>query len=446
MPSPEKRPTSALVQMFSWWTSKSALLNQKVKEPEERQKQCNSSQKTADSSRSMGCCREQEDQEKSIDDSVSKSVTPVATNAETCSNRFLTTTLPCRPIAMLDRREIQVGILLGEGGFCEVFEVESIRLLPRASSESEESQEHYRQAFANAPVKSNSGTAKYALKQISTKVPAVPGGSQLLNAAMDLFSEANYLCRVDHPNILKVHATAIHSVAAFERELYNSLFLISDCMAGTLHLLIHEWKQSELACKSRTEPQVLVRKAWYALAIVSALEYLHERRIIYRDLKPANVGYLPAASNSSNTADSHVGTIQLFDFGFCRELPDSKQEHVEKELFRMSRVGSPSYMAPEVKCDSTSGMAIYNLKADMFSFAVVFYELLMLKQPFDNKARKWSSKSTPRGLKLLPKSLQELLLGTWHSSVGERWTSRHTRARLEVILQELEGEAEAIKD
>jgi serine/threonine protein kinase len=465
MPSPEKRPTGALVQMFSWRASKKTQLKQHVLGSEEQQKQWrdkNTSQKTTDSSKSMGCFVLQGDQGKIMGASVSKSATPTVTNAESNANRFLKTTLPCRPIAMLDRREIQVGILLGEGAFCEVFEVESITLLPmdrlRAPSASaaisEQTHRRCRQAFANAPVRRNSGAAKYALKQISTKTPLVPGGVQHLNAAMDLFSETNFLCRLDHPNIIKVHATAMDSVAAFEQELYKSMFLISDCMAGTLYQLLNEWKKSELVSKRRTDPQLLAKKTRYALQIVSALEYLHARRIIYRDLKPANVGYLLAFSNSNsassggsssnnNNVDSHVGTIQLFDLGFCRELPDSTQEHDEKELFRMSSVGSPSYMAPEVKGDdSNAGIGLYNLKADMYSFALVFYELLILEKPCLNKARKWYSKSKPKKLKLLPESLQELLLGTWHCSLDERWTSRQTRARLEIILQELEGDDE----
>jgi serine/threonine protein kinase len=47
--------------------------------------------------------------------------------------------------------------------------------------------------------------------------------------------------------------------------------------------------------------------------IASALSYLHEHGVIYRDLKPGNIGF---DANS---------VVKLFDFGLSRELPHSEQ-------------------------------------------------------------------------------------------------------------------------
>ena len=66
---------------------------------------------------------------------------------------------------------------------------------------------------------------------------------------------------------------------------------------------------------------------------------------VFSDLKPQNLGFI------------EDDTIQLFDFGLCRELPKPKgqahrDENLEDEedfdVFLMSGVGTQRYMAPEI--------------------------------------------------------------------------------------------------
>jgi serine/threonine protein kinase len=83
-----------------------------------------------------------------------------------------------------------------------------------------------------------------------------------------------------------------------------------------------------------------------------------------RDLKPSNVGF---------KADD---TVQLFDFGLCRELPPAKTGS-EDETFLMSGVGTRRYMAPELVNTNC-----YNLKADCFSWAMLVVEMLTLNKPY----------------------------------------------------------------
>ena len=47
-----------------------------------------------------------------------------------------------------------------------------------------------------------------------------------------------------------------------------------------------------------------------AIPIAEAMKYLHSKNVIYRDLKPSNVGF------------DQNGTIKLFDFGLAREITD----------------------------------------------------------------------------------------------------------------------------
>lgn len=111
--------------------------------------------------------------------------------------------------------------------------------------------------------------------------------------------------------------------------------------------------------------------------VASAMEYIHDRGIIYRDLKSANVGF------------DDQGQVKLYDFGVSRFLPKRKQQHeahtddddddedpVLEYSTIMSDVGTNMFVAPEVRNQQP-----YNQKADVYSFGVLLYEVLALATP-----------------------------------------------------------------
>ena len=106
-------------------------------------------------------------------------------------------------------------------------------------------------------------------------------------------------------------------------------------------------------------PEDVVR--FYAAQIVFALEYLHERNIIYRDLKPENV-----------CLDKN-GYVKLVDYGVSKFLAgaDSKTQSV---------VGSYEYFAPEILIQKG-----YNKMADWWCLGILLYELSVGKPPFSDK-------------------------------------------------------------
>lgn len=103
---------------------------------------------------------------------------------------------------------------------------------------------------------------------------------------------------------------------------------------------------------------------FYSANILLALKYLHENRIIYRDLKPENV-----------LIDSE-GFAILTDFGLSKEKITDRERAT-------SLVGTAEYLAPELLKKNRQ----YGFACDWWSFGVLLYEMLSGLPPFYSKDR-----------------------------------------------------------
>jgi eukaryotic-like serine/threonine-protein kinase len=98
----------------------------------------------------------------------------------------------------------------------------------------------------------------------------------------------------------------------------------------------------------------------------AALTEAHRAGIIHRDLKPANIMYDPATQ-----------TARLLDFGIARDAELPQEERLTRAGFF---VGTLQYVAPEALSGELVGE-----QADIYSLAVIAYQLLTEVTPFPGK-------------------------------------------------------------
>jgi len=200
------------------------------------------------------------------------------------------------------------------------------------------------------------------------------GGKIHTRALIDLSCEIKFLSLLSHRNIIKLRGFS-------SEECRNSLtdnhtFVVLDRIYLTLDEQIEFWKSqlkrspgifnlSFCGIDSIKSSSLKLDRMAAATDLSSALEYLHRHKIVYRDIKPDNIGF-----------DAR-GVIKLFDFGLCKELrsKDIVNTTSDEKFYNLTGfVGCMPYMAPEVYFGKP-----YNLRADVYSFGLLLYEMLCLK-------------------------------------------------------------------
>ncbi|GAM18546.1 hypothetical protein SAMD00019534_017210 [Acytostelium subglobosum LB1] len=120
----------------------------------------------------------------------------------------------------------------------------------------------------------------------------------------------------------------------------------------------------------KTTPFPATEIVWMALEIAKGIEYLHNQKppIVHRDLKPGNVMCLLDERN-------RVSNIRVCDFDTSKVMTSG--------VVLKTCIGTPSYMAPEVLDVSLDANAEgYSLKADIWSFAMLVFEIMTLQPPY----------------------------------------------------------------
>lgn len=194
-----------------------------------------------------------------------------------------------------------------------------------------------------------------------------------ITAASELAYEAHMLSSFDHPNIIKIQGWAANGIASFEEGKHNSFFLLLDLLDETLDHRIDRWK-TEVPRTAMDQHLRQLEKLRTLAEVAEALDYIHSKGVVFRDLKPQNIGFVEVSSDSTSSLRTQR-QVKLFDFGLSRELPilDTTQS------FKMSgKVGTIRYMAPEVCLYQP-----YGTPCDIYSWSMVAYEILSQVKPYE---------------------------------------------------------------
>ncbi len=164
--------------------------------------------------------------------------------------------------------------------------------------------------------------------------------------------EARAAGALNHPNIL-----AIYDVGTQEGVSY----VVSELLEG-----------ETLRDRTRSGPIPVKKALDYAQQIVRGLAAAHAKGIVHRDLKPENIFI---------TTDGHV---KILDFGLAKLINplgdfdgNSEAETVKLKTRAGSIMGTVGYMSPE----QVKGQEVDH-RSDIFSFGVLFYEMLTGKRAF----------------------------------------------------------------
>jgi tetratricopeptide (TPR) repeat protein len=121
-----------------------------------------------------------------------------------------------------------------------------------------------------------------------------------------------------------------------------------------------------LAAHLRSKGPLTAAAAWpLAIQMLNALEAAHQRGIVHRDFKAANVMLTENASRAV-----------VMDFGLAREL--ARGADLQTTLSGNTFAGTPAYMAPEQLLGQRATFA-----SDIHAFGVVLFEMVTGRRPFE---------------------------------------------------------------
>ena len=164
----------------------------------------------------------------------------------------------------------------------------------------------------------------------------------------EIRNEIDILKKLSHPNIVKIYEFYISN---------SHYYIVTEfCKEGELFSYIkNKYSERQLA--------VLFYQ------VFSGLWYLHDNKILHRDIKLENI--MISQKEKDNETGEELFWVKIIDFGTAKIFEKNKKE---KDV-----VGSSYYIAPEVLKQN------YNEKCDTWSVGVILYMMLVGRAPFDGK-------------------------------------------------------------
>ncbi len=152
-----------------------------------------------------------------------------------------------------------------------------------------------------------------------------------------VLSEKRTMMMLNHPFLVRLYQTY--------KDKNRLYFLLDPVLGGELFTFL----------RSRTLFDEEVAR-FYSAAVILGFEYMHDRNIVYRDLKPENVLL------------DHDGYVKITDFGFAKDIGEGRT---------WTLCGTPDYLAPEIVAGAGHGKGV-----DWWTLGIFIYEMLASYPPF----------------------------------------------------------------
>lgn len=311
----------------------------------------------------------------------------VATNVqERCPGENLT-----QNVLLLSWEDLELGCELGSGSFGRVFQIKPLNsALLRAdhredstssetstslTSSMEDSDSYsFVESYGKSRTSLPPSEKRFALKMLNMDIldQTDDSSEHLLDVAIEgLQFEADLLTELPRHE----HVIALFGVNSFHPG-HTHGFLVLERLSETLSRRMSIWRSSKRrneATKSFIkrgseliyrphDPEQQCRATHIGLGIAKAMSFLHSHNVLYRDLKPNNIGF------------SLQGQVKLFDFGLARKI-DANSSNDRHRL--TIQVGSLRYMSPECAKGEE-----YGFSTDVHSFSILLWEVITLERAY----------------------------------------------------------------